>query len=135
MSVHDTTPDWVCSEAEPHHLNRIALNATTCAWDVVCCTLVVCVPIATCDVAHAAEVGEEAFEGGEMWQDVAALHVPLVVLPCCYTQNSVVCAELSVWRLERVLEIDLADDFRVLIVLCQVVDLADELSADDCSVN
>jgi hypothetical protein len=96
MSVHDTTPDWVCSEAEPHHLNRIALNATTCAWDVVCCTLVVCVPIATCDVAHAAEVGEEAFEGGEMWQAVTALHVPLVILPCSHTQDSVICAELSV---------------------------------------
>jgi hypothetical protein len=81
MSAHDTTPDWVCSEAEPRHLNRMALNATTCAWDVMCCTLVVCVPVATCDVSHAAEVGEEAFEGGEMWQAVTALHVPVVILP------------------------------------------------------
>ena len=127
------TPDWVCSEEESRH--RIALNATMCALDVMRCTLVVCVPIATCDVAHAAEVGEEAFEGGEMWQAVTALHVPLVVLPCCYTQDSVICAELSVWRLERVLEIDLANDFRVVVVLCQVVDHADELSADDCSVD
>ena len=135
MSVHDATPDWVCSEAEQSHLNWIALNATTCAWDVMCCTLVVCVPIATCDVAHAAEVGEEAFEGGEMWQAVTALHVPVVILPCSHTQDSIICAELSVWRLERVLKIDLADDFRVLVVLCQVVDHADELSADDCSVD
>ena len=64
----------VWSEAEQSHLNWIALNATTCAWDVMCCTLVVCVPIATCDVAHAAEVVEEAFDGGEMWQAVTALH-------------------------------------------------------------
>jgi hypothetical protein len=42
---------------------------------------------------------------------------------------------LSVWRLKRVLEVDLANDFRVLIVLRQIVDHADELSADDCSVN
>ena len=77
MSAHDMTPDWVCSEAESRH--RIALNATMCALDVMRCTLVVCVPIATCNVAHAAEAGEEAFEGGEMWQDVAALHVPPTV--------------------------------------------------------
>jgi len=37
------------------------------------------------DVAHAAEVGEEAFEGGEMWQAVTALHFPVVILPCSHT--------------------------------------------------
>jgi hypothetical protein len=125
----------VCSDAEARRLHRIALKATTRAPDVVCGTLVVCVPVAACNIAHAAEIGKEWFEGGEMWQDIAALHIPVIILPCCYTQNSVVCAELSVWRLKHVLEIDLADDFRVLIVLCQMVDHADELNADDCSVN
>ena len=96
MSAYNTTPYLVCSDAETRHLHRIALKATPRAFDVVCGTLVVCVPIAACDVAHAAEIGEEGFEGGEMWQDVDALHVPIIVLPCCYTQNSVVCAELSV---------------------------------------
>ena len=111
------------------------MKAPTHALDVMCGTLVVCVPVAACNVAHAAEIGKPWFEGGEMWQDIAALYLPVIILPCCYTQNSVVCAELSVWRLKRVLEIDLTDDFWILIVLWQIVDHVDELGADDCSVN
>jgi hypothetical protein len=66
--------------------------------------------IAAWHIIHAAEVGEEILEGGEMGQEVADLHAPLIIFARSPTQDAVIRAELSIWRLKRVRKINLADD-------------------------
>ena len=45
-----------------------------------------------------------------MGQEVADLHVPLIIFARSLTQDAVIRAELSIWRLKRVRKINLADD-------------------------
>ena len=40
-----------------------------------------------------------------MGQEVADLHVPLIIFARSLTQDAVIRAELSIWRLKRVREI------------------------------
>ena len=65
--------------------------------------------IAAWHIIHASEVGEEILEEGEMGQIVADLHSPPVVYAGSPTQDAVIRAELSIWHLKRVCEINLAD--------------------------
>ena len=69
--------------------------------------------IAAWHIIHASEVGEEILEEGEMGQIVADLHSPPVVYAGSPTQDAVIRAELSIWHLKRVCEINLADDGRI----------------------
>ena len=64
-------------------------------------------------IIHAAEVGEEILDGGEMGHEVADLHATLIIFAGSLTQDAVIRAELSIWRLKRVRKINLADDGRV----------------------
>jgi hypothetical protein len=77
--------------------------------------------IAACHVIHAAEIGKEILEDGEMGQVVADLHSPPIIFAGSLTQNAVIGAELSIWRLKRVREINLADDGRIFTSQRQVV--------------
>ena len=52
--------------------------------------------IAAWHIIHAAEVGEELLEGGEMGQEVADLHAPLIIFARSHTQDAVIRAELSI---------------------------------------
>ena len=68
--------------------------------------------IAAWHIIHAAEVGEEIHEGGEMEHEDTDLHAP-----SSYSrspaQDAVIRAELSIWHLKHVRKINLADDVRV----------------------
>jgi hypothetical protein len=77
--------------------------------------------IAACHVIHAAEIGKEILEDGEMGQVVADLHSPPIIFAGSLTKNAVIGAELSIWRLKRVREINLADDGRIFTSQRQVV--------------
>ena len=58
--------------------------------------------IVACHIVHAAEVGEEILEDGEMGQVVADLQTPPIIFARNQTQDAVVRAELSIWRQKRV---------------------------------
>ena len=48
-----------------------------------------------------------------MGHEVADLHATLIICAGSLTQDAVIRAELSIWRLKRVRKINLADDGRV----------------------
>ena len=91
--------------------------------------------IAAWHIIHAAEIGEEMLEDGEVGQGVTDLHSPLVILTRSHAQDAVVRAELAIWHLKRVREINLADDGRVFTNNRHVVNHADELGANRCAVD
>jgi hypothetical protein len=108
VSAQYAAPNCVHSEAKASHLERVSLRAAP--WT---CDVMVRETIAARHIIHAAEVGEEIRDGGEMGQVVADLHTPLIIFAGSPTQDAVIRAELSIWRLKRVGEINLADDGRV----------------------
>jgi hypothetical protein len=113
------------SETKPCHLKRVALDAASRPQDEVRRPLVIGEAVSACHVVQAAEIGEEFLEGYQMGQGITDLHALLIVCAWGYAQDAVVRAELTARRLERIREVDLADDGRILVIDRQVVHHAD----------
>ncbi len=64
--------------------------------NVMCGPFMVRETIAAWRIIHAAQVGEEIHKGGEMGQEVADLHAPLIIFARSHTQDAVLRAELSI---------------------------------------